>query len=123
MSRHTIRWGASRAMPTKRSETGRDRRGPRPTPKRSDAAAAGSVERERLGSKGPVPGQCAAGVVRRSEAQIRPLDALITKQILSATLHDQAPGLQHVAVLREREGEHRVLLHQNDGHVERIDLP
>src|SRR5215470_6416600 len=58
----------------------------------------------------------------RSESQIGFLDTLVAQEVLRLPLHHQPPGLQHVAVLGQRQGQHRVLLDQDDGDVERIDL-
>src|SRR4030095_15482161 len=57
-----------------------------------------------------------------SESQVRLFHALVAQEVLRLPLHHQLPGLQHVAVLGERQGQHRVLLDQDDGDIERVDL-
>src|SRR5262245_29072286 len=57
-----------------------------------------------------------------SESQVGLLHALVAQEVLRLALHHQLAGLEHVAILREGEREHRVLLHQDDGDVERVDL-
>src|SRR5215510_338158 len=58
-----------------------------------------------------------------SESEIGLLHALVAQEVLRLALHHELTGLEHVAVLREGEREHRVLLHQDDRDVERVDLP
>src|SRR5262245_9127391 len=58
-----------------------------------------------------------------SESEISLLHALVAQKILSLALHHELPRLEHVAVLGQGQREHRVLLDQDDGDVERVDLP
>src|SRR5262249_44805026 len=60
--------------------------------------------------------------VSDSQAQICFLHALVTQEVLRVAFHHELAGLQHVAVLREGQRQHRVLLHQDDRDVERVDL-
>src|SRR5262249_4388442 len=58
-----------------------------------------------------------------SESEIGLLHALVAQEILRLALHHELTGLEHVAVLRQGQRQHRVLLHQDDRDVERVDLP
>ena len=44
-------------------------------------------------------------------------------ELLRLALEHQAAGLQQIAVAGEREGQHRVLLHEDDRYAQRVDLP
>src|SRR5689334_7929024 len=67
-------------------------------------------------------GLSVGAVLGRSKSQVGFLHTLVAQEVLRLALHHELPSLQHVAVLGERQGQHCVLLDQNDGDIERVDL-
>src|SRR5215470_19448596 len=83
----------------------------------SAAAATSAIRVRRTGCLIAIPSPWSD-----SESEIGLLHALVAQEVLSLALHHELPGLQHIAVLGQGQREHRVLLHQDDGDVERVDL-